>query len=1703
MARLSLLLLSACAVPVTAAPALTCTTRRNDYFEKGKADLQLIECMSSEELYVTGFGGTGPFLSSISAAELTAAGVADDVNFGKPFSMGSQAFPGVSMMWPGNFVLKCGDKTMKDGVVEGFPVDYVFISPPATEPLDSVMAGFGAKVPKVKLAAKKVAAVFFSSSTAGMLGPGQSHPISSADWEACVTAGTATFGFTGADQTAAQGPEGMPPRYTFTDSAKTPVPATVVATITKEKLASECTADGAAAVANDLNALLKDMDVATSRLGLYGLRSSQNALTGRRGYSQCIALVNGMYKTVLEDVTLPGSKACMVPKTDASWATDPCCNPILQWSQCCAPRSATAKARKCANVDGVCTINEPGMAQCKAEYKSTVATYVKEIVAPSVWETEHPEYGCDITAAKAANDKMWVRLIAWVQTCNEQITHGKSKQNRHQCSSGEDCWSGKCDFSTCAKIAGPGSIEPMFRCMLLNADTKIQNYIAADLGYDPKNITTSTPGADSGFVAALDKFRTAIADLNCAGSEGDWCTNSLTRAQCEKLSVTTGEQYGAMNVKWVDDPSSTDTSVGWCKQGTQHYTCPSCGEDGGQQCQCGYGGMFSYQGDAVAQTACNAATSSISGCVPAGELNSLSPSDFKEDQSSCEEALGAWVNYGAGTYHRISTLKTWIKDLETNEYSEKFLTGSQAKCEAEKGCNWDPWGDMGGATEALCLGKPGVAGTGASDGKQMFCGQCQTPSECRERMSLGTCAVKPWEWGSEADCQANRGTDESDDAVYVAEPWKTRGDRVHYKCMRITAAHDSLAECMPPAVCPASAVDEGGNTFNDCSGSFCYDPLVTNRDDCTGLNLDWHPDWRGHMKNNAGLCMYHALRDKASCEAEVGMKWWEGRAWIGGMLDSQTKCETGFCEDGLPGQEQRTTCGKSRKCTKKCKLCISHEREDKSKNRMCYDKSIATSGACTTAGYTWDAAAEKCKKTAFSSDDATCTGLGANHVYKDCNMFAKAQCQSGCHLSAFKTRTACNSASGLSGSRAEWEWDTQMCMAKGFEANYATKNADYPSTAQCAAAGAGTPAFFGTDNDDYKLMSAMGCHWQEHADCPSETSCEAAGDCSDWDLERWATDGSSRASSSCVREPEQWETDGENYRAGERKWCDQYSPPLDHAGAMGCIDNKIVTESACTALGAGWSWMTRASTSTQCAAHGGICQNKFMDWEIYGGIATQKACEACGDTHMWQKAAHWDGGAWQQPSMFKGEWKPRAWASKRSWVATVADYKLTELADRAVARMFGKVYATQIVCKLGPLVKPLKVIGCGCGTGTPSSPSTCKGGLAGILEVPLAKAKVFCGNMGDTAPLASAAGSIVYDVDSSCSVLGDSFADVQMAKIVVANWGDTKDFLVGKTTEDGAVVVDANLGRRLGESGRRLSKCSSHEVITNSVGGITGQKMGTALSTQIAKVHLCMSTNVPTSETCAEYDQLDFAHVHANGTISSPLDLTVTVDAQGRYCGKTTVAGTYIPIKALAKAKRDAVAAPNTGSNGTGSNGTGSNDTAGGTPAAGALTTSPTIFSSGLTFKAKDAAEAEAFVKSSASKGVMACAIADATKKVTCTMVKVTSLTAGGGRRLSDSARRLAGNTITCKYTVTFPKGFAGTPTLTSASLDTAVLATKIKEKAAAAGLTVTVSDVAAQDIVPASTGGTTSGGEPIASSAVGLFLSIGIMIVATLQTVA
>jgi len=356
----------------------------------------------------------------------------------------------------------------------------------------------------------------------------------------------------------------------------------------------------------------------------------------------------------------------------------------------------------------------------------------------------------------------------------------------------------------------------------------------------------------------------------------------------------------------------------------------------------------------------------------------------------------------------------------------------------------------------------------------------------------------------------------------------------------------------------------------------------------------------------------------------------------------------------------------------------------------------------------------------------------------------------------------------------------------------------------------------------------------------------------------------------------------------ERKNCHEYKDEqgqvtMNWAGDLGCKSKVHKDKSSCE--GASMKWMERATTKAQCDGHGGICVNRYMDWEMFGGLKTKADCEACGESHMWRQAAGWSPGSWETPGMWTGTWKERKWAPANKWEVTPVSYLLEELSNKAVSRMFGEVYQTASACQLNPIIAPLKVLACGCGV-TEGQKADCKPVLEQTLlplQVSLVPSiTVSCGELGKTPQQSLEAGQVTYMQDSLCNS-SDGTVTETIDKVAVTNDG-----------------TSASGGRRLGDhKGRRLSACASHAIIKNTKGGVCGQKMGTGLSSKIKQVRMCISVTVPSAEVCSQYKKLDFAHVDQNGKISPPLGLQVTKDKQGRYCATTKEAGMHIPIMAM------------------------------------------------------------------------------------------------------------------------------------------------------------------------------------------------------------
>ncbi|KAJ3309898.1 hypothetical protein HDV04_005528 [Boothiomyces sp. JEL0838] len=96
------------------------------------------------------------------------------------------------------------------------------------------------------------------------------------------------------------------------------------------------------------------------------LQSIQNmvmVLNTREAFYGCQNLVYSFATIGQANFTVTGTTNCVYPYSDPRWSTDPCCNPVLSLTQCCAPKSITAYAPVLTGINitaitGVC--HNPG-----------------------------------------------------------------------------------------------------------------------------------------------------------------------------------------------------------------------------------------------------------------------------------------------------------------------------------------------------------------------------------------------------------------------------------------------------------------------------------------------------------------------------------------------------------------------------------------------------------------------------------------------------------------------------------------------------------------------------------------------------------------------------------------------------------------------------------------------------------------------------------------------------------------------------------------------------------------------------------------------------------------------------------------------------------------------------------------------------------------------------------------------------------------------------------------------------------------------------------------------------------------------------------------------------------------------------------------------------------------------------------------------
>ncbi|KAJ3251828.1 hypothetical protein HK103_002038 [Boothiomyces macroporosus] len=77
---------------------------------------------------------------------------------------------------------------------------------------------------------------------------------------------------------------------------------------------------------------------------LDSINNMVSVLNTREAFYGCQNLVYSFATIGTVNFTITGTTDCVYPPSDPRWSTDPCCNPVVALTQCCAPKSITAYA---------------------------------------------------------------------------------------------------------------------------------------------------------------------------------------------------------------------------------------------------------------------------------------------------------------------------------------------------------------------------------------------------------------------------------------------------------------------------------------------------------------------------------------------------------------------------------------------------------------------------------------------------------------------------------------------------------------------------------------------------------------------------------------------------------------------------------------------------------------------------------------------------------------------------------------------------------------------------------------------------------------------------------------------------------------------------------------------------------------------------------------------------------------------------------------------------------------------------------------------------------------------------------------------------------------------------------------------------------------------------------------------------------------
>ena len=298
-----------------------------------------------------------------------------------------------------------------------------------------------------------------------------------------------------------------------------------------------------------LNSTIYKIQTANSQAEFSKGINTLNLVINMDGFVGCEASVSSMVTSWQITAQVSGVRGCYLDYTSPEFFTDPCCNTELQFSQCCAARTASMNVTllQAINYTAINSSVPAGPGDAWTREAGYVPGPTRTLMLNNALnalsefvQAEHanddPQNGCQPTLQRTIPLDFLGKSTAFLDECNRIIQGGMTKSGtaNAKCSTDTDSYTA-CDKRSyqCAYPTSQNTLQAYVACVLDKSPPDVLLYVRHTLAV-PSSPADTLPQR---LAARLSDF---VTDMSCDGPEQysiGACLLSTASASCEELAA--------------------------------------------------------------------------------------------------------------------------------------------------------------------------------------------------------------------------------------------------------------------------------------------------------------------------------------------------------------------------------------------------------------------------------------------------------------------------------------------------------------------------------------------------------------------------------------------------------------------------------------------------------------------------------------------------------------------------------------------------------------------------------------------------------------------------------------------------------------------------------------------------------------------------------------------------------------------------------------------------------------------------------------------------------------------------------------------------------------------------------------------------------------------------------------------------------------